>query len=58
VTGPLEPFVFEDSELRRSILKNLPNGLCIIDMQKKISRCVQSAEKPLDAITTNSFTRG
>jgi diguanylate cyclase (GGDEF)-like protein/PAS domain S-box-containing protein len=45
VTDPREPSVFEDSELRRSILETLPTGLCVIDMQKKIVFWSDGAER-------------
>lgn len=36
---------FDDSEICRSILENLPTGVCIIDMQKKIILWSDGAER-------------
>jgi diguanylate cyclase (GGDEF)-like protein/PAS domain S-box-containing protein len=37
--------VFDDSEICRSILENLPTGVCILDMQKKIILWSDGAER-------------
>src|SRR5215467_4422701 len=36
---------FDDSEICRSILENLPTGLCIVDLEKKIVMWSRGAER-------------